>query len=73
MATSIHHDTRAGFGAAPTSIRGFADRYRAWSARRRQVNRVTAELNSYTERQLADLGLCKSDIPAVARGEFRRA
>ena len=72
MATSIHHDTDVGFMPAGLSLRGFAESYRAWADRRRRIARVTNELAAYTDRQLADLGLCRSDIPDVARGTFRR-
>ena len=37
-----------------------------------QEYRVMAELGRFTDRQLADLGLTRGDIPAVARGELRR-
>ena len=35
-----------------------------------EVSRITRELADCTDRQLADLGLCRSDIPAVARGTY---
>ena len=71
MATSIQHDTQTGFDTV-FSARGLTERYRRWADRRAQIARVSRELHSYTERQLADLGLCRSDIPDVARGTFRR-
>ncbi len=74
MATFINHDTQtASLGGASLALRGLAERYQRWSARRRQVARTTLELQAYTDRQLADLGLCRSDIAEVARGQFRRA
>jgi len=42
-------------------------------AHRAEVFRITQELVSCTDRQLADLGLSRSDIPAVAHGTYRRA
>lgn len=42
-------------------------------ARRRAYNKVTAELSTYTERELAELGLCRSDIPALAREAAEQA
>ena len=72
MATSIHHDSQRGFGTVSAPFNGLAERYRTWAARRQQVARTTLELQSYTDRQLADLGLTRSDIPQVARGTFRR-
>lgn len=37
-----------------------------------QAHRVAAELSRLSDRQLADLGLTRGDIPAVARGALRR-
>jgi uncharacterized protein YjiS (DUF1127 family) len=41
-------------------------------AQRDEVFRITRELADCTDRQLADLGLCRSDIPAVAHGTYGR-
>ena len=40
-------------------------------AQRETVFRITQELANCTDRQLADLGMSRSDIPAVARGTYR--
>jgi uncharacterized protein YjiS (DUF1127 family) len=37
-----------------------------------QAHRVANELQRFTDDQLADLGLTRGDIPAVARGDLRR-
>jgi uncharacterized protein YjiS (DUF1127 family) len=37
-----------------------------------QAYRVAAELSRFSDRQLADLGLTRGDIPAAARGGLRR-
>lgn len=42
-------------------------------AQRREVARITHELSGYTDRELADLDLSRSDIPDVARGLSGRA
>ena len=42
-------------------------------AHRNEVFRITQELAGCTDRQLADLGLCRSEIPSVANGTYRRA
>ena len=42
-------------------------------AQRNETFRIERELDSCTRRQLADLGLYRSDIPAVARGTYGRA
>ena len=38
----------------------------------RQQDRVARELSLLSDRELADFGLSRGDIPAVARGELRR-
>ena len=50
---------------------GFA-RVGAWIAERRKIARITRELNRYSVRDLADMGLTRGDIPAVARGRMPR-
>ncbi|MBV9538483.1 MAG: DUF1127 domain-containing protein [Acidisphaera sp.] len=47
-------------------------RIAAWFAERRRIGRTVAELRHYTDRELADMGLTRADIPAVARGQLRR-
>lgn len=47
-------------------------RVRCWMARRNEIARVRVELESYTDRQLVDLGISRADIPAVATGEWCR-
>ena len=42
-------------------------------AQREEVFRITHELGGYTDRQLADMGLSRSEIPAVACGTYSRA
>ena len=37
------------------------------SRRRATIKRVRQELNSYSDRELNDLGLCRSDIERLAR------
>ncbi len=55
------------------SLVELTNRLRAWNARRNEAARVRVELDGYTDRQLIDLGISRSDIPAVAAGEWRRA
>jgi uncharacterized protein YjiS (DUF1127 family) len=45
----------------------------AWQARRREVARVCRELESMSNRELGELGICRSDIRGVARGECASA
>jgi uncharacterized protein YjiS (DUF1127 family) len=59
----------AQFGAAITERR---QRLVAWQAKRAYRSRIARELNSYTDRELFDLGIQRADIPAVLNGTFRR-
>jgi uncharacterized protein YjiS (DUF1127 family) len=73
MTSPITYDkTTTGFGLLSNRGTSIASRFQAWRERRRQINRITFELNSYTDRELADLGLGRGDIDQVARGTFRR-
>ncbi len=63
--------TRFGY-QAPAGLTGLAHRFRLWRARRAEIGRITAELSAYTERQLADLGISRSDIPTIAASQYRR-
>ena len=47
-------------------------RVRRWSAQRNKAARLRVELESYSDRQLIDLGISRADIPAIAAGEWRR-
>ncbi|HTW29534.1 MAG TPA: DUF1127 domain-containing protein [Acetobacteraceae bacterium] len=38
----------------------------------RERRRIERELSTYTDRELGDLGISREDIPAIARGTFRR-
>jgi uncharacterized protein YjiS (DUF1127 family) len=50
----------------------FKRHFQAWRAERRYRARIWRELMSYTDRELADIGLTRSDIPAVVNGTYRR-
>jgi len=39
---------------------------------RQEITRITRELADCSDRQLADLGLSRAEIPAVARGTYCR-
>ncbi len=72
--TTLTHDTArlSTFDGLASARNGMLQRFRDWSGRRREIARVTFELNTYSDRHLADLGLTRADIPEVARGRFRR-
>jgi uncharacterized protein YjiS (DUF1127 family) len=42
-----------------------------WTARRQRARELD-ELYRFTDRELADLGLSKSDLPAIGRGAYHR-
>ena len=43
----------------------------AWTARRKRAREVR-DLYLFTERELWDVGLSRSDLPAIADGTYRR-
>ncbi len=59
---------RAAFG---TVLHHLGMRWQRARAEQREVARITRELQSYTDRQLTDLGMSRADISDVAHGTFR--
>ena len=55
-----------------SAMAGMFAALRGWAAERRRISAVTHELGSYTDAELSDLGLRRTDIPSVARGRFAR-
>ena len=51
---------------------GVAVRWQRALQQRRRIAQHMRELNGYTDRELGELGLDRFDIPAVARGTYRR-
>lgn len=51
-------------------------RFGRWAAgrlaRRQEIDRIYAELSRMSDRDLADIGIARGDIPAVAEGTWRR-
>ena len=61
-------------GSAPVfDLSGMIATFHAWRARRQDIARITRELEGYSDGELAELGLGRGDIPAVARDSFARA
>jgi uncharacterized protein YjiS (DUF1127 family) len=46
--------------------------FSAWRAKRAYRARIARELNTYTDRELFDLGIQRADFPAILNGSFRR-
>lgn len=72
MATTTHQTARTTRDSTAASPNALMARLNAWRSKRREIARIEFELGTYTERNLADLGLTSNDIPAVARGQYRR-
>ena len=72
---NIHAHAMASFGT-PTGFSGLfqniGTRYRAFRNASLEQARIRRELESYSDRQLSDLGLSRLDIAAVAAGHFAR-
>jgi uncharacterized protein YjiS (DUF1127 family) len=47
-------------------------RFAEWRAARARRARVTRELETYTDRELFDLGVSRANIPDIVNGTFRR-
>ena len=54
----------------PVANISLRQRLAAWRERRAVQLRIEHELNEHTDRQLAELGLSRSDIHAVATGRY---
>ena len=59
-------------GAAAFKLRELSLKWQRAKAEREQIFRITHELERCSDRDLADLGLSRADIPDVARGTYRR-
>ena len=62
-----------GYAAIRTKLGHISLNWQRARAHRDEVFRVTQELAGCTDRELADLGISRSEIPAVAHGTYRRA
>ena len=63
--------TVRGFAGLGTVLHNLRLHWQRARAQRWEIARIMQELQGYTDRQLADLGLSRVDIPHVARGTFR--
>jgi uncharacterized protein YjiS (DUF1127 family) len=66
---TVNETVWAQFAHAVADRRG---RFNAWREKRAYRARIARELDSYTDRELFDLGIQRADIPAVLNGTFRR-
>ena len=64
IASDLHRWLTQGHGI----VRHLAE---MWVARRQRAQELD-ELYAFTDRDLRDLGLSKSDLPAIERGLYRR-
>lgn len=61
------------FGAFTTLRHRLLERWRHERQRRARAAQVRRELEAYTARELADLGLSRADIPDLARAAYNGA
>lgn len=60
-------------GAISTVFHRIIEGWRQQAVRRARADQVRRELNAYTDRELADLGLSRSDIPGIAHAAYNEA
>lgn len=58
------------FGAFTATCHRLVEHWRHEKARRASAAQVRRELEAHTDRELADLGLSRADIPAIARAAY---
>ena len=61
------------FGAFTVARHRIMDRWRREKTRRARAAQVRRELEAHTDRELADIGLSRADIPGVARAAYEQA
>lgn len=54
------------------SLTSLGAKWNEFRTARRERNRIIRELNAYSDRDLAELGLFRHDVPAIAAGTYRR-
>lgn len=52
-------------------LTGFYELRAAWAARRQRAQGVE-RLRAFSDWELKDVGLCRSDLPSIADGTYRR-
>jgi uncharacterized protein YjiS (DUF1127 family) len=62
----------AEIGTWLSSIRARLNRLGTWWAERRATYHEMQELNAFSDRELWDVGLSRSDIMAIENGTYRR-
>lgn len=67
-----HEGSRQLASALSDSVRMLVQRWQRARAQDREVFRITQELAGRSDRQLDDLGFSRAEIPAIARGAYRR-
>ncbi|WP_428377573.1 DUF1127 domain-containing protein [Lichenicoccus sp.] len=73
--TNSHAHSMASFGTPVSGTSALAflmQRYRAFRIQQTERARIRRELDSYSDRQLLDLGISRADIASVAAGEYAR-
>lgn len=65
---SISRDASALLSATNETVRAIGASFAKHLRRSRQIQ----ELYRFSDRELRDVGLCRSDIPAIQKGHYRR-
>lgn len=71
-AAALHRIAAATIGGA-YRLRAAARMLDEWLARRREERRAQDDFATMSERDLRDIGLCRSDVPGIAWGASERA
>lgn len=79
MTTAIHfrHDALANpgagrLGALSATLRGWLEDFEIWLEKREDYDRTVRELSALSDRELDDIGIARSQIREVAKGEIER-
>jgi uncharacterized protein YjiS (DUF1127 family) len=75
MTSRAINDSTDGFAAGSLADRwsDLRQRLAGWRQARRERAQMTRELLSYSDRELDDLAISRSDIPAIVAGTYRRS
>ncbi len=73
MASQVFEPANDGVWAQFTSaLSERRAQFAEWRAKRAYRARIARELNTYTDRELFDLGIQRADFQAILNGTFRR-
>jgi uncharacterized protein YjiS (DUF1127 family) len=53
-------------------MRTIIQKFQAWRAERQRRRQLIGELNTFSDRDLLDLGFSRYDFPAIINGTYQR-